>query len=587
MASKTKHIRVKSQFGILIITLLLAAISSLNAQNNNYPPDYFIPPLDGQLLLSGTFGELRSNHFHAGIDIKTGGAEGKPVYAIADGYISRIKVSTGGYGKALYITHANGYVSVYGHLQRFNDTLQKYIRNYQYEKERFVVEKFPAKDELLVKKGKLIAYSGNTGGSTAPHLHFEIREESTQHPVNPLLFKSIGVTDFYRPKIHEVAIYPVDGDALINGKNDTVFFRVGGWGEGHYLTGKPKITVSGKASFGIRCHDPMNDVPNKNGVYTIDFFRDSTWIFGLEMDKISFATTRYLNSLIDYGYFKKKKRRVVRTQVDTNNRLLNYRGVLSNGIMEFSDSAVYQMKYLVKDVYGNTSKLDFEIRSSIGDSADRDIKVVRNSDTRFQYNKINKFEKDDIRLSFPANAFYRSFDFQFSSKAGDSSQYSLIYTLHNKYTPVQKSFSISIKPTHYPEKSRGQLYIAVLGNNGSNWYIGSKWERDRITAKSRLLGKYVVMADTINPEIEAVNVYDGKDISGQTSIKVKIRDRETGIKRFRATLNDRWILMEYESKKRLLFYNFDDRLTKGENNLKVVVSDLLGNETVYEALLMY
>ena len=340
---------------LLVFISLIFIFSTSFSQKKSYPASDFIPPVDGRLYLSGTFGELRSNHFHAGIDIKTGGVEGKNIYAIADGYVSRIKVATGGYGKVVYVTHYNGFVSVYGHLQKFVGPIATYVEKLQYQKERFVVEAFPGKDELVVKQGDLIALSGNTGGSTAPHLHFEIREEGSQHPVHPLLFKSISVKDFYRPKIQLLAIYPADNEALINGRNDTVIYSVGGWGEEHYLAKNPRIEISGNVSFGIKTYDPMNDVSNKNGVYTIELFRDSIQVFGLEMNKISFATTRYINSLIDYNYYKKRKSRVVRTQVDTNNRLFNYREVMDNGIVSFTDSAAYSMKYSVTDVYGNLS----------------------------------------------------------------------------------------------------------------------------------------------------------------------------------------------------------------------------------------
>ena len=569
---------------LFLIGLLFTSIVSF-AQNEIDPQIDFRPPIDGQLYLAGTFGELRSNHFHAGIDIKTGGAEGRKVYAIEDGYVSRIKVSTGGYGKVIYITHPNGYVSVYGHLQKFMGKLQKYIYHLQYKRERFVVESFPKKGELVVKKGEVIALSGNTGGSTAPHLHFEIREEASQHPVNPLLFKSIAVKDFYRPKILELGIYPVDENSLINGKHDTVFYSVSGWGEEHYLTSKPTITVSGNVSFGLRTYDAMNDIANKNGIYKVEFYLDSTKYFGLEMNKLSFATTRYLNSLIDYNYYKLKKRRLIRTQVDTNNRLMNYCDVRSNGIIHFADSTVHTIKYVVSDAYENVSKLQFKVKSEPTDIEKE--KTLKPNGVYFDYKKENKFSKDYISLSFPANAFYQSFYFQFESKAGDSTMFSSVYKIHNIYTPIQKAYRFSITPTAFPQKIKEKLYIAYIADNGGNWFIGSKWKDGKLSAKSKLFGQYAVLVDTVSPEITPVNIGEGKNISAQKTIKVKIRDRKTGIKQYRGTLNGEWILMEYESKKRLLFYQFDDKLLKGKNEFKLVVSDLLGNETVYEAELIY
>ena len=581
---KNYHIIISS----LLIFVSLFVFENSIAQSKNHPSDYFRPPLGTPLYLSGTFGELRSNHFHSGIDIKTGGVEGKNVYAVADGYVSRIKISTGGYGKALYITHPNGYVSVYGHLQKYNDEIQEFVITYQYEKERFTVEMFPVKDRIKVKKGDVIAVSGNTGGSFGPHLHFEIREEANQHPVNPLLFKSIKIKDYYRPKILEVALYPVDENAAINGKNDTVFYTVSGWGDEHYLSGNPEITASGRISFGIRTHDLMNDIPNKNGVYTIEMLLDTTQVFGLKMDDFSFSTTRYINSLIDYAYYKKKKRRVVRTEIDTNNRLNTYRNVVSNGIVEFTDSLIYKVKYIVEDIYGNSSQLQFEINSVVNESFPKKSAGKEQTGVYFDYAKQHKIAEGNMVLSFPANAFYKSFYFELMVDSSGR-RVSPVYNVHNKFTAVQKAFSIKIKPDHIPEGLKDKMYIAYTdGNdNGNNSYIGSHWDEAYLTTKSRILGNYFIKIDSVAPVIIPVNIGNGKDISGQNTIKMKIKDRETGISYYRATLNDQWILMEYDAKKQLLTYTYDSCLNKGKNEFKLIVRDLLGNEKEYNTSLIY
>ncbi|MCB2207937.1 MAG: M23 family metallopeptidase [Bacteroidetes bacterium] len=559
----------------------------LQGQTDKYPSDYFRPPLGIPMYLSGTFGELRSNHFHSGMDIKTSGVEGKNVYAIADGYVSRIKVSSGGYGKAIYITHPNGYVSVYGHLQKYNPEIQDFVKAYQYEKESYEVEIFPEKDRLKVTKGEIIAISGNTGSSAGPHLHFEIREEANQQPVNPLLFKSLKIKDYTRPKINEIAIYPVDASSMINGAHDTVYYAVGGWGEEHYLLNQPKIEVSGRIAFGIGTHDLMNEIPNKNGVYSIEMFVDTTQVFGLQMDQLSFSTTRYINSLIDYGYYQQKKRRLVRTEVDTNNLLRCYQNVLTNGIVDFNDSTKHNILFKVQDAYGNAAKLDFTVVSSMVDSSHRKVSEPHQGNY-FDFTQPYEISEGNINLSFPANAFYRSFYFNLSIDFTETI-FSPVYEVHNRFTPVQKAFSIRIKPDSIPDKLKDKLYLAYSDGNSNDHhgFISAVWEGDYISARSRSLGDYTIRIDTVAPEIIPVNVGEGKDISVQQTIRMKIRDRETGIKNYRGTLNGEWILMEYDPKRQLLTYNYDNRLSKGQNNFTLQIEDILGNKEVYEVILYY
>jgi len=571
------------QFSTLFTFIILMNVFSGFGQNTAYQDIHFRSPLDIPLLLSGTFGELRSNHFHSGIDIKTEGVEGQKVYAIEDGYVSRLKISTGGYGNVLYITHPNGFVSVYGHLQRFNDSIQQFVRNLQYRKERFAVESFPKKGSIKVKKGEVIAYSGNSGGSLGPHLHFEIREERTQYPVNPLLFGGIRITDEVRPRIAELAIYPLNGQTFINGKNDTLFLAVEKKGSQYVLAPGKVISVSGPFSLGIRTYDQMNESYNKNGIYRIALSLDDEQVFGLEMDKLSFATTRYVNSLVDYPYYKLKKRRLIRTQVDTNNRLFNYRDVSNNGIFSFSDTLTHSFKFKITDTYQNSSVLTFKM-----ESIKPGLEVMTNDSSTnkglfFKFSKEQLIGEPRIALAFPANAFYRSLYFQLKTLPPTDESFSPVFQVHNKFTPVQKHFSITITPDSIPELLKDKLYIAYQADKKVYYYIGSKWKEDKLTAKSRILGNYTVLADTIPPEIKALNFFDGKNVSKQSTLKVSIKEKQTGIKSYRGTFNGRWILMAYDPKKNRLTYTFDERILKGSNVFKLVVKDYLGNVAVYEA----
>lgn len=580
-------------FFILLNSSVALSQSSTHPQSNysikeklNKLP--FGSPVDIPLYLSGTFGELRSNHFHSGIDIKTEGVEGKIIRAIEDGWVSRIKISTGGYGKALYITHPNGYVSVYGHLQKFNDTIQKLVINEQYLKESFTIQIFPEKEEINVEKGDIIAYSGNTGGSEGPHLHFEIREELSQYPVNPLLCESIKIKDYYRPKITQLVIYPVDNNSLINGSHDTVFYDIEGWGIEHRIKGNPEITLAGRISFGIGTYDLMNEVSNKNGVYCTKLYHDTTLIYDLNMNKLSFNTTRYINSLIDYSFFIRSKKRIIRTEVDTNNMLFNYLTVINNGIIDFNDSLTHNMVFEVKDAYENTSKLSFNVvgssKLSKSDSVFRE-KITTGS--FFDFARKNSIINDKIKVNFPANSFYRSYFFNFAEMEKDSISYSSTYRLHNRFTPVHKYFTISILADSVVPGLYEKMYISYSPDNTEFFYINTITDGDYLTGRSRELGYYKVLLDTTPPIITEVNFHDAKKLVKQHNLKIKIKDDETSIHSYKASLNDKWILMEYDPKKELLIYNFDEMLQKGKNEFKLIVNDMLDNESEYKCVLIY
>jgi len=301
----------------LYIFLLFFSLSGIAQQ----PPEEtdFRPPVDFRMLLSGTFGELRSGHFHSGIDIKTGGVTGKNIHSIGDGWVSRVKVSPYGFGNALYITHPEGYTSVYGHLEAFNNDLADYVLEEQYKQKRFSVDIPVPRGEFIFHKGDVIAKSGNSGSSAGPHLHFEIRDAATQNILNPLRFIS-GVKDYIRPKISGLMVYPESDYSLIDGANKTRKYNLEGWGPVYRLVDGYKINVSGPFSIGVKAYDLLNDSHNKNGVYRYEMFVDGEKTFGWQADEFAFAETRYINSLIDYASYAEKNGRYVRTAIDPNNR---------------------------------------------------------------------------------------------------------------------------------------------------------------------------------------------------------------------------------------------------------------------------
>jgi hypothetical protein len=579
-------------FPKIFIIISLCTCVHVTFSQKNYPKDYFQPPLDIRLLLSGTFGEVRANHFHSGIDIKTNGAEGAAVYAIADGYVSRIKISAFGFGRALYITHPNGYVSVYGHLSRYNKVIEDHIRKEQYRRESFEIELFPPAGEILVKKGEIIAYSGNSGSSGGPHLHFEIRDGASEKPINPLLF-GYDVKDIFRPHISLLKIYPEDGNARINGNNRSYSYPVEGWGAEHRLNLTQPMRLSGNVSFAIQVSDQQNDTDNKNGPYVITLFIDKELVYQCRMETFSFDETRYVNSLLDYPEYMKSGIRLQRTRIDPGNKLSIYSKTGNHGTFFFNDTLQHVITYEVKDVPGNTALLSFRVKSekeSQQSAVNSQSSTVNRqlSTANFNYATPNHFETPSVILDAPAGAFYDSFAFKYDSTQKIAGTFSPVHRIHDKFTPVHDYITLSIKPRNLPERLRDKALIVKIDDDGKGFKsAGGKWEKSGyVTTKIREFGNYSVSVDTISPKISPVQPETFKNLAGQKKVKFVISDAMSGIASYRGTLNEKWVLLEYDAKNDLLFYTIDDQLLKGENIMKLEVVDMKNNRKTYQATLV-
>ena len=351
--------------GIRIVAWLLIyiLISPFQAHTqSDYSPGYFRSPVDIELSLSGSFGEIRTNHFHSGIDIRTGGHIGQPVYAVADGYVSRIFVSPWGFGKAIYINHLSGHTSVYAHLHRFRGKIATFARKQQYKRESFYMDVTVPTGQIQVRKGDVIGYSGNSGSSGGPHLHFEIRDMGTQEPMDPLAF-GIPIKDNIKPKIRWVKIYPIDETSMVNFVNQPLMTKAVGSGESYGISLKDTIMVSGNIIFGIEAYDYHDNSSIRCGIKSIDLFVDDEQVFGQQVDRYAFKDTRYVNAILDYPQNKKNKQRIQRSYVAPGNWLDLFYNVVNNGIIGFYDNNLHQIQYIVKDIYGNTSKVTFWVKS--------------------------------------------------------------------------------------------------------------------------------------------------------------------------------------------------------------------------------
>jgi len=553
---------------IFLSILSYFLFTSLYSQTQSkYPQDYFRSPIEGRIYLSGTFGELRSNHFHAGIDIKTGGSVGKNIYAAAEGWVSRVKISPWGYGNAIYIEHPNGFTTVYGHLKELKGPIAEYINQQQNKKQKFAVDIYLKAHQFEIAKNDIIALSGNSGGSGGPHIHFEIRETATQEPINPLLF-GIEVKDFITPLIKSLRIFPAENGALIQGKNQAENFILKGWGKNYTLKNGDSIIINGDFYLGISAIDKQNDSHNKNGVYQIKVFADSVLYYYHNVERTNFSTSRYINALIDYEYYKTKKRRYQRTYISPNNKLGIYHGVKNNGIFSFNDSKYHQIKFEVKDVKGNTSILNFTILSLPIDS------VISHSSGQ-EYNPLaeNTYKDNDIEIYFPARCLYDTLTFDSVKQSAYKKSISPLFQIGKTSVGLQKSIQVKLNNIILADSLKNKVYVGEV--DGKQIYPSTaKWEGEQLVFKTRSFGKFGVFIDSIPPSIQLKTKAD--KVLSSTKLVFIVKDKESGISNYNAWLNGKWALLQWDPKTNSMFYQSSSKFN-AKDTFKVVITDKTGN----------
>jgi murein DD-endopeptidase MepM/ murein hydrolase activator NlpD len=559
-----------------LLTLIVLFVKLNCFSQDSIPKNYFQPPLKIPLYLAGNFGELRSNHFHSGLDIKTQGRTGLKVYAAADGFVSRIKISPWGYGKTIYIDHPNGYTTVYAHLQKCKGNISKIVKQYQYETESWEIDWYPSDTLMKVKKDDIIALSGNTGGSGGPHLHFEIRETESEFPVNPLLF-GFPIKDNIKPLIRSITLTPLNDTSYVNNKRKTQRFLVIGAAGSYKLKQATPIHAYGEIGIGIETIDKLNGNGNRNGIYSIELSKNTTTIYKSEMEKFSFDESRALNSLIDYELFLTKKIRFQRSFIEPNNQLKIYTKEKNNGIVHFSKNDKLAFKYIVKDSYKNSSTISFSVIGNYNKKLVSNV-LKASVDTIFSYNDSNYFENQNITLGIPKDALYKDLALQYHIADTLKGAITPTYFIHNDFTPLHKPISISIKVGRLSEYLRTKALIVHFDRRKKYYSKGGTWRNNFITAKSKAFGGFAVMIDTIPPKITPTNIFEHKNMAGNSTITVKIADNLSGIKSYRGTIDDKWVLMEYEAKKSKLFYTFDN-LPKGKHNFELTLTDGVGNKS--------
>jgi len=632
---------MKNIRGLLTVLLPLCMVLISHAQTSStaqrrseHPQNYFRSPIDFPIRLAGNFGEIRPNHFHGGLDIKTESVEGKNIYAAAEGYVSRIKVSPWGYGKTLYITHPNGYITVYAHLQRYSDKVEDYIKKYQYKKNSYYVDKFPLPQELKIEKGEVVAFGGNTGGSSGPHLHFEIRNAITGYPVNPLLF-GFSIMDSIKPVIRSVRIYPLSDESHVANRNHPRYLKVYG-AKGNYRTSASNpVTLHGDIGFSVEVYDFLNYSHNKCGIYSIELQKDGERVYYHEMESYGFHETRYISSHVDYREFKNKGKHLQKSFIAPNNRLSIYKETLNRGIVAFDDQEAHEMKYIIKDSYGNTSTLTIPVQGQMyaarqpikdldvkaaGDNEDSSDVGMINKETKdsggsepstlksmgvvpeppevapvnivekFPHQFPNAYSNDNLSISLDAGLLYEDVDFEYKVSDTIVGAIAPTHHIHNRYTPVHKPYSIAIRTERIPNKLKDKAMIARVNKGGRTYFEGGRYDGDFIKSTTKYFGNFTVMLDTISPRIRGLNIYQGKDMSRARNITVSVYDKLSGIASYNAYIDGNWILMEYEPKKASLKFSFEDlgkyaptlvsvNGKKGSHTFKIVVTDNRGNSS--------
>ena len=553
------------------IIIFLSALSICSSQNP-YPRDYFIYPIKDPIILSGTFAELRSNHFHAGIDIKTGGVEGLKVVSSADGYVSRIKISERGYGKALYITHPNGFTSVYAHLQKFCPEIENYVKKKQYQNQKFEIQLFPSVNLLKFKKGEIIGYSGNTGGSSGPHLHFEIRDKN-EKPVNPMLF-GIEAKDTSKPSIHGLFVYPIENNSNINGYTTRVQIDIKKNASGDYIS--ELINAKGEIGFGIISNDQLDYASNKNGLTSIVTTYEGVEHLKINFDKFSFYESKHINRYIDYEYYRNNNNRIQKLYIEQNNPLSIFKFEKNKGLINIVKKKVSLFEIKISDFAGNTTNLKIPIKFTEFDVKNKNEN--RKNSKKIYYDQDTHLKAESVDIFIKKNSLYEDLYLNFKFEND-------ILNLHNTFVPLKKPISLCFNLDGYDQTKLDKLFIGKILNNGTVVYCQTSLKKNKLFANTRDFGKFKIVIDKEKPKIEIKNLNKVNAVIDGRYLKFKIFDNKSGIKNYLGTINGKWILMEHDPKTNILMHDLKDGIaSKQENNLKLLVTDKVGNISKFETI---
>lgn len=528
-------------------------------------------PFDFPLYLSGNFGELRSNHFHSGIDFKTQGVTGLPIKCVADGYICRVSVTPGGYGKALYVMHDNGCMTVYGHLESFPEEIERRVRASQYKKERFSVSLWFKPSEFRVREGDILARAGNTGYSFGPHLHFEVRDASGNELYDPLVFYKDRIKDTRAPKIHSLAVYPRLGKGAVFGGAASRTYDV--------VNGAVADTIEawGDIAFGIKALDYMDGTHNKYGVYRIELIVDGKCRFSSVMDNFSFSEDLLINAWLDYGRLQKDNEWYQKLFISPNNPLRALSAGKERGWITVDEERLYKVECKVSDLHGNTSVYSFAVRGKEAPAAP----MPKASHTLY-WATDNRVDYLGMRLDVPRGVLFENAFLNLGIEPCDA--FSWRYNLADTVYPMLRGAKLSIWVGKELPVDASKLYIRHIEPDDTS-SVGGTYAGGWLTADIKCLDSYEVAVDTVAPALLPQN----RELWSKNGVvSFKVEENETSMSRFLGKLDGRFILFEYNSKNKLLTLDLKrESVKRGTHRLHLAVADECGNESVFDECIEY
>ncbi len=559
-----------------LLALSFCSILSINAQNiKGYPQGYFRNPVDIPMVLAGNFGECRPGHFHSGIDIKTQGKENMPVYAAAEGYVSRIKLEKAGFGHALYITHPNGYTTVYAHLNKFAAPIQKYAVEQQYKNKSWLLDITCPPDQFPVKKGDQIALSGNTGNSYAPHLHFEIRNTQSEHPLNPQLF-GFDIKDDIAPKPTQLALYDMSKGIY---EQNPRMFPLTKKGDSYVPNTDTIIVNNDQIGVGVVVNDYMNGSDNTLNFYTAELNMEKTNFIKITLDDIGYDVTRYVNAFADY-----KSKQLTGEWIQClfqmdGNRLdtiysynTYYRKYTEHGKLEFSKNLKAKpVEIKLMDAAGNTAVINYHIKYIPEEKKEQQQCPEENKLTVF---KEKNYGNANISFTLPDDALYESLCLDFK-QTPDANSYSDKFSIHKPYVPMHSYFILRIRPNKaIPFKERYKIAL-IYSDGKSEKGTAAMYDNGWYKTKVREFGDYRLIADVTPPTITP-DKPKGTDFSNLNRISFTVKDAITSVKSFNAEIDGEWICFEQSGN--TFFYEFDEHCPKGKIKMIITASDENDNE---------